>query len=583
MANDAYTFWQLAKDYWWLLKGQRLRFICFTSLKAFTDIIPFGTAYFLGKVVDFFADYQKGQGLHDFYLLVLLITIGEAFRVLIRFAAKSRMYDVAAKVRKEARVLAMRKLIDQELVWHEKEETGSKLHKITQGGDNLYYLVKVFSNDGLRIIIGILGAAVAFLSLQWVYGLYVILFSALYIFGECWFNRRISYWQDRRNKVMEKVSGKLHESASNLLTIKSLGLRQVMAAATSRYEQSHYKVWRKTLDISQFKSKTIKVYAAIGFGAFLLLIGKDVLQGVVTVGAILVYTSYFSRLRDALDTLSNEMGEFISQKSAVGRFMTILGAKSRERDSPDLPRMPSSWKMIQLAGATFSYQGKPVIQNVSLTIRRGEQVGLVGSSGSGKSTVAKLLLGLYEPQQGKILVDGNDLFGFRHSSVTKNIAIVLQDSEMFNLSLQDNIMISSGKRNQPLLRKALAIAHLQSVIQKLPQGIRTLIGERGYKVSGGERQRIGLARAIYKNASFLILDEATSHLDSRTEGSIQNSLEKELSGTTMLLIAHRLSTLRQVDRIIVLDEGRVVEEGSFEELLQKKGEFWILYHFQQRR
>ncbi|MBS3074621.1 ATP-binding cassette domain-containing protein, partial [Candidatus Pacearchaeota archaeon] len=182
----------------------------------------------------------------------------------------------------------------------------------------------------------------------------------------------------------------------------------------------------------------------------------------------------------------------------------------------------------------------------------------------------------------EVTFDGVSLENIKQSSISKRISIVLQDSEMFNMSLEDNVMIS-GEENSKHLSWAAKVANLKPVIKNLPKGLKTIIGEKGYKLSGGERQRVGIARAVYRNSDILILDEATSHLDSKTEKIIQENLERELHGKTMIIIAHRLSTLKNVDRIIVMDEGKIVEEGKFDELIKKRGLFSQIYKIQQHQ
>jgi ABC-type multidrug transport system fused ATPase/permease subunit len=223
-----------------------------------------------------------------------------------------------------------------------------------------------------------------------------------------------------------------------------------------------------------------------------------------------------------------------------------------------------------------------VLRTSNFTINKFEKIGIVGHSGSGKSTLAKILLGLYELEDGKFKIDDVNFYDIKHSEITHNIAIVLQDSEMFNLSLKENITLL--KENDELLRLAIKVAQLEELITKLPEGMHTLIGEKGYRLSGGERQRIGIARAIFKNPQLLVLDEATSSLDSKTEELIQEGLEKELQKKTMIIIAHRLSTLKHVDRIYVFDNGRIAEEGKYDELItDPSSKFYQLHHFQSKQ
>ena len=244
-------------------------------------------------------------------------------------------------------------------------------------------------------------------------------------------------------------------------------------------------------------------------------------------------------------------------------------------------RISKKWKTINFENISFKYKNQNVLDIFNLQLNRGEKIGIVGKSGCGKSTLVKILLGLYNPSKGIISIDDKNLQEFSHDSITKEFSIVLQESEMFNLTLLENVTISSRKKDINKFKLAAKVAHLHNVIAKLPLGLNTLIGEKGYQLSGGERQRVGLARAIYKDSSLLILDEATSALDSKTEKHIQTELDKEKR--TMIIIAHRLSTLKNVDRILFMHKGKVAEMGSYSELIKKKGHFYKMNLLQKQR
>ncbi len=573
--KSVYSWRQFFKDYWKFLDGRRLRFTFYTSVASLSHLIPFAIAYLLGAVIDFFIGYNLGDSLNQFYFLVLGIGFLGGFQVWLRFYGKNGLHIIAANIRKETRVAAMSKIMDLELKWHEKEETGSKIQKINQGGESIYKGMSNFSNDGIAIIAGLIGGLVLFLILDWRYLIFASIYIAVYLAGETYFNKRINYWQDRFNRVKEKVSGKMHESISNLLTIKSLGLKESFRKSTLSYETDAYKIWEKTKNLNQMKFKTVKIFGALAYAGFILLIGFDAVTGIITTGSILVFAAYFDKLKGALFKVTNSSTTFIEIKSSIGRFMTIFGMEIFDNEK-DLLDIPKNWKTIEFDNVTFRYKEKNVLRDFSLKINRGEKIGIVGRSGCGKSTLTRLFLGLYHPRKGKILIDGIELKKYKHNSLTNTIAIVLQDSEMFNSSLLKNVTISSTKKDFKTFEKAVKISQLAELIEKLPKGINTLIGEKGYHLSGGERQRLGIARAIYKNTPMIILDEATSSLDSRTENLIQEGIEADLEDKTILIIAHRLSTLKNVDRIVVMEDGKIIEQGEYNELLRKKGDFYKL-------
>jgi ABC-type multidrug transport system fused ATPase/permease subunit len=224
----------------------------------------------------------------------------------------------------------------------------------------------------------------------------------------------------------------------------------------------------------------------------------------------------------------------------------------------------------------FTYDTADVLRDITLTIKRGEKIGIVGTSGSGKSTFFKLLMDLYETYEGTIFIDDISLKRMNRQSYIDHVAVVLQDTELFNMSLQDNITITAvpGQKDDPnLLTSVIATAHLEDVITQLPHGVDTLVGEKGIKLSGGQRQRVGIARALYRKPDLLLLDEATSHLDVHSEKQIQAALHEAFGQCTAIVIAHRLSTIKEMDKIVVMEEGEIKEQGTFHDLIKRNGIF----------
>ncbi|MEL6845572.1 MAG: ATP-binding cassette domain-containing protein [Bacteroidota bacterium] len=218
------------------------------------------------------------------------------------------------------------------------------------------------------------------------------------------------------------------------------------------------------------------------------------------------------------------------------------------------------------------------MQDLNFRVRRGEKLGLVGVSGGGKSTIFKLLLKLYDEYEGQIRVDGHSWRDLKRANLVQRFGVVLQDTELFDLSLKGNVQLGGpSASNEVQLQSAVRTARVQQFASQYPDQLDTLVGEKGIRLSGGEKQRVGLARALYRQPDILLLDEATSHLDAESERLIQAALDEVLADVTAIVAAHRLSTLRKMDRILVLEEGKIVEEGSFDQLVQQQGVFWQLW------
>ena len=586
MANhtkESYTIHNFFRDIWKFLENNRMKYVFFVFLRALSEVAPFLIAFYLGKIVDFFTVYEKGQSLNHFYFFISIIGVLGILQVLTRMWAKNGCSVIGAKTRQSVREKSMSRLMDLELQWHENESAGSKIQKVNEGSNYIYRFFSDFTNNrSVSVLMGIFGSVAIFFVLGLKYALFSLVYAGIFLLVERHYSKRLRYWTDEMNKITEKVSGKIHESTSNVLSVKSLGLRKVFEKSTKKCEEEYFKVWSHTKNAGQAKTKITKSFAAVGYALFLLMVGKDFIVDAITLGSILVYAAYFDRLRSSLDHISETIDGFIQIQSGTGRLMTILGQEIFDRESKDLLEIPKSWKKIEFRNLSFKYKDKKILKNFNLTIKRGEKIGIVGKSGCGKSTLTKLLLGLYKIEKGGIYIDGVNVNKFKHSSITNTITAVLQDSEMFDMTLAENISISTLKRNKNMFEKSIDISSLDELVVKLPKGLQTLLGEKGYRVSGGERQRIGIARAIYKNSPVLILDEATSHLDSRTEERIQESIANELKDKTLIIIAHRLSTLKSVDRIIVMKDGKIVEEGKFEELIDKHGIFFDFYQLQNK-
>ncbi len=320
---------------------------------------------------------------------------------------------------------------------------------------------------------------------------------------------------------------------------------------------------------------------SISSGLFLFLIGKGVVMGSVTVGLIVILFSYLERLITSASYIISIYQDFIEAKNGIARMMPIFWLKHKNRRGKK--EFPLSWDSIKMKNVNFTYKKEEQdkfhtgVYNIDFKLKRNNKIGLVGKTGSGKSTLAKLLVGLYSVDAGEYLIGDYNFYDIKNDYALNNISIALQESEMFNFSLRDNVTLMH-EHDSELFKKAIRIAQLDEVIQKLPQGINTPIGEKGYHLSGGERQRVGIARAIYKNAQIMIFDEATSSLDNKTELLIQEALENEMEKKTLIFIAHRITTLKNVDVVYVFKNGRIVECAKYKDLINDpKTEFHKLF------
>ena len=303
--------------------------------------------------------------------------------------------------------------------------------------------------------------------------------------------------------------------------------------------------------------------------------------GKIDLAAVVLYTSLLQGLSNEINDIGYFAGEFSQEYGQVKDGLDLIFTPPKVQDLPNAHNINMRGRSINFCNIKYHYPNKQVLfDNFSLKIKSGEKIGLVGHSGSGKSTLIKLLMRYFDVDNGKITVGGEDIKQVKQETLRAKISLIPQDTTLFNRTIMENIRYGNVNASDEDVIKAAKLAFADEFIKELPNGYQSKVGERGVMLSGGERQRIAIARAILKNAPILILDEATSALDSRSELYIQKSLKKLMTGKTVIAIAHRLSTLKEMDRLIVMHRGQIVEEGKHKDLLADKGAYYNFYRMQ---
>ena len=324
-------------------------------------------------------------------------------------------------------------------------------------------------------------------------------------------------------------------------------------------------------------------FVALGPALVLWYGGYRVMGGALTIGGLIAFYTYIGKLFSPVFRLAQLNVTFQSALASIDRIFEFLDVEPEVRDAPDAIPVRDITGEVRFEGVHFSYQpGEPVLEDISFSVRRGERIAIVGPSGVGKTTIIDLMMRFYDPALGVITLDGTDIRKLAVTSLRSHIGIVSQETFLFNTTIGENIRYGNRKAGKEEIMEAAGKANIHDFIQELPEGYETLVGDRGVRLSGGERQRLSIARAILKDPRILILDEATSSLDSKSENLIQRALDPIMRDRTTITIAHRLSTVVDSDRILVLSRGRIVERGSHWDLLKEDGVYKMLWEEQMR-
>ncbi len=581
-APKEYSTWSLIKDLSRYLKPYGLRFFAASLFRVVADIAWLYPAFGFASLVTFLSAYQPGVPLFSAWHIIWLFVAAILVRFLCVYIAKMMMFTISERMALDVQMASISHMFSLDIAWHERENTGNKIKKIVRGSEGIDRILRIWINNLIEITINFVGITYIIATFDGLVATLTLIFLATYFGIAFFFRKKAAAAAIIVNAQEETLQGLLFEAVNNIRSVKVLGMARALGKILVRESRELFQRISRRIYWFQTGNAVRGIYAQmikIGILAFIL---SGVLDGRYEVGFLVLFYGYFSRLIESVSELADVTQEYVVAKIGVGRMIEVLkepvGIDTKEGKVP----FPHEWQKISFKNVSFSYGGNTVLHDISFDIKRGEKVGIVGLSGAGKSTIFKLLLKEHESYTGEILVDDVALRDIYKQDYFKYSAVVLQDTEVFNLSLRDNVLLANGAEaeNKELFEKALRVAHVEDFIRRLPQGDETLIGEKGVRLSGGERQRVGIARAVFKNPQLLLLDEATSHLDIESEENIRLSLHEFFRSVTAVVIAHRLTTIREMDRIIVIEEGKILEEGSFESLYAKRGRFHELWEKQ---
>jgi subfamily B ATP-binding cassette protein MsbA len=394
------------------------------------------------------------------------------------------------------------------------------------------------------------------------------------------FGKKLKRYSRRMLVSLEEITERLNETITGIRIVKAFAMEDYERAKFDQVNQTLFNAFMQRFKVRALSNPVMETLGGMGVCAIVFYGGYQVINGQSTQGTFFSFMAALLMLYEPIKRI-NEVNITIQEGISAGeRIFALLDSPTDVMDRPGAIILENVRHEILFDNVTFAYETEPVLKDITIRIRAGEAIAVVGESGVGKSTLLDLLPRFYDVTSGRILIDGTDLRDMTQRSLRENIGIVTQQTILFDDTIRNNI--AYGRPDLPLQKvmEAAKAANAHDFVINLPYGYDTMIGENGIKLSGGERQRIAIARALLKNPPVLILDEATSSLDSDSEKAVQSALEVLMRGRTTLVVAHRLSTIRNVDRINVLVNGRIAEEGTHDELLALGGEFARIYHAQ---
>jgi len=571
------AIWAYVRPYTWMLAAS----LC---LVAVVGVLEAVTPFLIGLIFDTLLraaarptisipgiDFSFAVSASDGRIFLLLLVVATVIKAVAEYGAVNAVAYVGQAVVRDLRNDVFDKILFQPLRFFHFNPTGELISRVSADVERIQTAASETAAEFLKQFAILLFLLIAIFVIDWKLAAMSLVLVPLVFYPTVWFGKRLRLLSKSNQQEMAGMANILFETLTGNRIVKAFGMEKAEAGRFRKVTQRVFEVnlrQKLTHALSSPLMETLGVLVVAGF----LLYARS---REMSAGVFIAFIVTLIKLYDPVRRMSGINNSFQQAFGASGRIFEILSLET-EKDNGVLP-LPRFSNRIEFEDVRFGYEpAATVLDGITFSVGRGEVVAIVGSSGAGKSTLVNLLPRFYDVSSGRVSIDGHDVRELRLESLRKQIAIVTQDVILFNDTIGANIAYGDPSATDDAVKAAAKAALVDDFVSDYD----TQIGERGLRLSGGERQRISIARALLKNAPILILDEATSSLDAESEALVQQALQNLMQGRTTIVIAHRLSTVRRADRIIVLSDGRIKESGTHEDLVIRRGLYWKLYNLQ---